>query len=193
MISQHFPVGGRFLDIGANVGNHSLYLALFLHASLVVPVEPNPVAAKLLISNLHLNGVEGKVDFNWVGYGVSNEARSDLGISWPEKNLGGAKLAENQGAIPVIPASDLVENQTFDLIKIDVEGMEISVLESLLPGLGENRPVMFVEVDDVNADAFKALVALHGYEIVDRFKRYRRNENYLIRPSEETQEISKSA
>jgi FkbM family methyltransferase len=193
MISEHFPVGGRFLDIGANVGNHSLYLALFLHASLVVPVEPNPVAAELLVSNLHLNGVENKVDFNWVGVGVSNETRSDLSLQWKPQNLGGAKLIDQQGSIQVVPAASLIEGRSFDLIKIDVEGMEIAVLESLLPELAESRPVLFVEVDNSNAEAFKTLIAAHGYEIADQYRRYRRNENYLIRPVPKAPEIAQSA
>ncbi|WP_226688436.1 FkbM family methyltransferase [Ruegeria arenilitoris] len=193
MISEHFPVGGSFLDIGANVGNHSLYLALFLHASLVVPVEPNPVAAEILVSNLHLNGMESKVDFNWVGYGVSNEARSDLGVSWNARNLGGGKLIEQQGSIPVVPAAELVKDRSFDFIKIDVEGMEIAVLESLLPSLGQNRPVIFVEVDDKNATEFHELIATNGYEVVDQFRRYRVNENFLIKPSEGPAKVAKSA
>jgi hypothetical protein len=35
-IVRYFPLGGVFVDIGANVGNHSLFFALFGHAASVV-------------------------------------------------------------------------------------------------------------------------------------------------------------
>lgn len=140
IIAKHFPIGGSFLDIGANVGNHSLFLLIFAHARLVVPVEPNPVAAELLIANLYLNGVEGRVDFSRIGYGASDVESDHFGARWNARNLGGARLVEGGGDIPVIPAGALLEKEAFDLVKIDVEGMELKVLASLFHGLGETRP-----------------------------------------------------
>ena len=180
IIAKHFPIGGKFLDIGANVGNHSLFLLTFLHASLVVPVEPNPVEVEHLITNLYLNGHEEKVDPKWLGYGVSNEKRENFGIAWGRKNLGGAQLLQGQGDIPVVPAAELLVDREFDFIKIDVELMELQVLESLLPALGEKATKLFVEVEDKNKDVFLNLVDQHGYEVVETFKRYRSNQNFML-------------
>jgi Met-10+ like-protein len=43
IIATHFK-GGTFVDIGANVGNHSIFAAKFLGASKVIAFEPNPTA-----------------------------------------------------------------------------------------------------------------------------------------------------
>ena len=42
-------MGATFVDIGANVGNHSLFAATFLNAARVVPVEPNPRCLRLML------------------------------------------------------------------------------------------------------------------------------------------------
>ena len=58
LIAKRFPPGGVFLDIGANIGNHSLYACKFLDAALLIAVEPNPAALTILEKNFALNGID---------------------------------------------------------------------------------------------------------------------------------------
>ena len=53
-----------------------------------------------------------------------------------------------------------------DVLKIDVEGAEVPVLEGGAAVL-ERGPVLLVEVYEAHADAVHALLAPHGYEYVD--------------------------
>ena len=48
-IKQHLPLRGTFVDIGANIGNHSLFVAAFMSPARIIPFEPNPDACKLLL------------------------------------------------------------------------------------------------------------------------------------------------
>lgn len=183
IIARHFPLGGRFLDIGANVGNHSLYLAKFLRAALVLPVEPNPLATELLLANLHLNGVAGRADLRFLGIGLSDHAAESSAVRAPRRNLGAGRLVEGEGGIRIACGDDLFAGMAFDLVKVDVEGMELQVLAGLEGLVRANRPKLFIEVDGLNDHGFRAWLDLMGYRIADQFRRYERNMNYLAEPA----------
>ena len=69
-----------------------------------------------------------------------------------------------------------------DMIKIDVEGMEIQALSGLNATISRHRPMLFVEVDEVNRDAFFELQQQLGYRIVEETKRTKQNQNFLMEP-----------
>lgn len=176
----HFPKGGVFVDIGANVGNHSLFAALFLQASQVVPIEPNPLAFRLLIQNVLVNGLLDRFDLSKLGVGVSDAHKVGYAMEARERNLGGAKMLPGEGDIDVYRGDELLAGITPSLIKIDVEGMEISVLQGLSGILDASKPVLLVEVDTQNDVEFLGWVKANGYAIVQSYQRYKTNKNYLL-------------
>jgi FkbM family methyltransferase len=182
LIKQYFPIGGRFFDIGANVGNHSLYVAKFLRARSVVPVEINPVAFQTLRANMVLNQVDGVVDDSWLGLGVSSENCDSATIRFHSRNIGGGKVALEGGDLQLVTADTIADGRNFDMIKIDVEGMELKVLAGLFETIERSRPRIFVEVDNENADAFLEWVKENGYRVAGQFRRYRANENFMLVP-----------
>lgn len=184
IIARHFPIGGRFLDIGTNIGNHTLYVAKFLHASRVVCFEPNPDAIALLQSNVALNGIGDRVDLRHLGIGLSDHIAENLGMKVPGRNLGAGRMVEGSGSLRLERADALLAGQSFDLIKIDVEGMELQVLGGMSGLLAKAKPKMFIEVDNDNADGFAAWVEANGYRVLESFRRYRANINHLIGPAE---------
>lgn len=180
IIARHFPIGGRFLDIGANIGNHTLYVGKFLHASRIVCIEPNPPAIALLESNVWLNGLTKVVDGNYLGIGLSDAPKANAAMKHHPRNLGAGRVVEGEGNIRLERADSLLAGQRFDFIKIDVEGMELAVLAGLQGLLAEHRPKMFIEVDNANAEGFAAWLGAAGYAVVEEFKRYNVNTNYLV-------------
>lgn len=182
IITRHFPMGGRFLDIGTNIGNHTLYVAKFLRASRIVCIEPNPAAIAVLESNIMLNGIHRVTDTTHLGIGLTDHAAEAASMRVPAKNLGGSRVIEGSGDIRLERADVLLAGQEFDLVKIDVEGMELSVLSGMSGLLATHRPKMFVEVDNTNADGFEAWRKASGYQVLERFQRYSSNVNYLIGP-----------
>jgi FkbM family methyltransferase len=180
IIARHFPMGGAFLDIGTNIGNHTLYVAKFLRASRIVCIEPNPAAIAVLESNIMLNGIQQVVDSQYLGIGLSDHASENASMRVPAKNLGASRVIEGAGDIRLERADILLAGQTFDLVKIDVEGMELMVLAGMEGLLKSHRPKMFIEVDNRNADGFHAWVETAGYAVIERFQRYPANVNFLV-------------
>ena len=182
VILRAFPIGGVFVDIGANIGNHTLFFALFGHASQVIPIEPNPLAYRMLLANVVMNDLAGVVDLRHLGLGLSDGAGEGFAMQERTKNLGGAKMLEGQGDIPVRAGDEVLGDVTPAMIKIDVEGMEMRVLAGLKATIARDKPVIFVEVDRANYDAFDLWLGAVGYKKVREFSRYRANTNYLIVP-----------
>ena len=116
IIRSAFPKGGRFIDIGANVGNHSLFVGLFLDPVEIVSIEPNPVVYKLFINNMLLNGIEAKVDMSFLGMGMSETASEGFGINFREKNIGGGRLTEGKGDIVTIRGDDMIGDRKAEFI-----------------------------------------------------------------------------
>ncbi|MBU1378375.1 MAG: FkbM family methyltransferase [Alphaproteobacteria bacterium] len=178
IIAAHFPAGGVYLDIGANVGNHLVYMSKFCAPSAVIAVEPNPSALRLLHLNLLLNALPATV----VAMGLS-DAPGKAEARWPSHNLGGARMmAEDNGRIQMIPGDDLFADRKIDFMKIDVEAQELAVLRGLARTIAANRPTIFVEVDDVNREAMDAWIADNRYQVARKHRRYVDNENLLLLP-----------
>lgn len=165
-IASVFPKGGVFLDVGANVGNHSIYAALFMAASKVISVEPNPAAYRILRANAGLNGVQTTIAHHPVG--LSNRAGRAVSMT-PDHNLGGTHLTRaDEGALILLTGDELLAGEKVDFIKIDTEGMEIEALEGLADTIRNHRPILFVEVDCRNSPAFENLTSSHDYVIRNR-------------------------
>ena len=180
IIRGAFPAGGTFLDIGANVGNHSLFVALFLSPEQIIAVEPNRLAYEVLFANLTLNSVEHLFDLDWIGLGISDQPGSGFGVDFKMRNVGGGKLVEGEGEIDLVTGDEVVGDRRVDFIKIDVEGMEIQALNSLEKTVVRNAPRIFVEVDNQNRDAFFDWCKSNEYRAVANYRRYKVNENFLI-------------
>lgn len=181
-VAAELPEGARILDVGANVGNHALYFALFAGAARVVVVEPNPLAMAPLVANVLLNGVEEVVDLSALGVGLSDRSEGGYGMRRHTANLGATKMRPGEGRIEAHAGDDLFGEEEFDLIKIDVEGMEMKVLAGLERTISRDRPQLVVEVDDAHAGVFEAWVEAHDYAVRRRMEPQGANRNYWIFP-----------
>lgn len=182
LMSKAFPMGGRFLDIGANVGNHSIFFGKIMQAQVITPIEVNPRIVSILKTNLTINGLGPVTDMQHLGLGLHNETVSGAAINFTERNIGGGRVSHEGGDLQLV-RGDAILKGPYDMVKIDVEGAEVSVLEGLEGLVADCRPTFFVEVENENAAAFKDWMDQHDYREIDRFRRYRRRENYLIVPN----------
>jgi FkbM family methyltransferase len=178
IIARHYD-GSAFLDVGANVGNHTLYAAVVLKAPRVIAVEPNEAAAKILELNILLNALGERVEILRYGFS-SRAATASIGFS-PELNLGATRLVEGEGSIR-LDAGDNLIREDVGFIKIDTEGFELDVLAGLAGTITRCRPTLFVEVESKNEDAFHRFAAEHAYQVAERFQRYETAVNYLMTP-----------
>jgi FkbM family methyltransferase len=136
------------LDIGANIGNHTVYFSRFF--SSVYAFEPNPKIFHALRFN-----TENLAHVHLYPYALGNATgvRSFCSIY---TNLGASHLIEDQSAVSAHDAyfqidlrklDDFPEffDKKIDLIKIDVEGYELSVLQGGINLLQKNCPCILFE------------------------------------------------
>jgi FkbM family methyltransferase len=182
IIRTHFKAGGVFVDIGANVGNHTIFAAKILGAQKVIPFEVNPTAIEVLRANILLNNCTN-VDTAFLGFGVARSDEPLFLVPAYRNNLGGTSFARHAGVgigFPTIKPDVALANADVDFIKIDIEGMELEALESLGQTVERCSPTIFVEIQNENYSAFEVWCRKHRYEVIDRFVRYVVNANYLI-------------
>lgn len=116
--------GGVFVDVGANVGFHTVLASQLVGPSgTVVAIEPNPWTQELLRANLWRHGSSAV---------VLPVAASDVpGTVYLEvdaEHRSGAHLGAAGIAVDARPLAELVPDAVVDLLKIDVEGSEPLVL-----------------------------------------------------------------
>lgn len=180
IIRRFFYPGGILVDIGANVGNHAIYVSKFLDPRSVIVFEPNPSAISILRLNLNINGCLN-VDTRFLGVALgATSARLRLEEHDPN-NLGSARLVPDEwGHVPAIAGDVVLEKEAPSFIKIDIEGMELEVLHGLRGTVQQWRPNIFIEIQAVNLSAFYAWCEAMHYKVVEQYQRYDDILNFMI-------------
>jgi FkbM family methyltransferase len=189
VLLRYCPKDAVYCDIGANIGNHTLYALKFMGISKAILFEPNQTAIDILLANLNLNGVLDKCDTSFLGIGLSDHEGEGYGIEAPEKNLGAAEMTQGAGEIRIARGDRLLNGQKVDLVKIDVEGMEMEVLRGLRGVIEDSRPTMFVEVRRETIPEFEEWLTDVGYEIRETTTRNRVFSNFVILPREASDQL----
>jgi FkbM family methyltransferase len=124
--------GDVVLDVGANIGAHTLYFARAVApGGMVFAFEPRRLAFQALCANMALNSIP--YDFCYqaaLGDAPGSVTLPTLNPYRPA-NFGGFELGAHGGRgepVPVLQADRLPLDRC-RLIKVDVEGMELEVLK----------------------------------------------------------------
>jgi FkbM family methyltransferase len=150
MLEKLLIDGNTVLDIGANIGWHSINLALYNNSLAIYAFEPSPLTYKSLLKNLELNSIHNVKAFN---YGFSSEpGEAEFYIN---KNISGNSsmkiLSSNElnkvfCRFETIDIFQKKEGIKIDLIKCDVEGAELLVLQGGISTLNLFKPIVFAEI-----------------------------------------------
>lgn len=136
--------GGIVLDIGANIGNHSVYLAA--HNIKVLSFEPNPKLCQIIKENIKINHFEDKIELFECGISDTNH-KANLSKENPINYGNMSLIKNNQGEIECKSIDGFNFEEKISLIKIDVEGMELSVLKGAKQTLIKNKPTLYLEAN----------------------------------------------
>lgn len=135
-ISEHLPIGGTFVDVGANVGFYSLWAARKAGASgQVLAVEPNPAALERFNCNIGFNPGIARITVVPMGAAEKDE-NTELHLD--NSNLGGSSICTSQAGkrsitVPCAPLADILNKysiKTIDIMKLDIEGFDLAVLRT---------------------------------------------------------------
>ncbi len=133
------------LDIGANIGNHSVYWAVKTDARRIYSFEPVKDFFKILKKNVEINKLNNKIKiFN---IGLSNKKINGSVSFYDRKNIGGTHVKQDPNGNLLLDKLDniKIEESAIDFVKIDVEGHELEVLQGARETLLKYKPIVFVE------------------------------------------------
>lgn len=139
------------LDIGANIGNHTLAFATA--AAQVHAFEPIPAIHALLVQNVKQNRL---VNVEVHNFALSDATGSDQIYMVQSGNVGASSFDKRaKGGEPLIVQKQrgddlaLIQNlPKLDLLKIDVEAHEVFVLRGLMQTLRKHLPFITMEWND---------------------------------------------
>lgn len=139
LLSACVTPGSIFVDGGAHIGTIALPLAR--RAARTIAYEADAHTCDILRQNVARNGAA--VDVREKGLGA--EPGHGMMHSVREGNAGAHTLALGEGGVAVVTLDDELER--FDVLKLDVEGMELGVLCGARRIIREARPTILFEVN----------------------------------------------
>ena len=162
--------GFTVLDIGANIGSHTLRLARIAGESgKVYAFEPTDYAYQKLIHNISLNPFKNIIPIQ-IALSDKNLLQQHIHFrsSWPTK---GGTPVQKESVVDFIKLDDWCKSEKLervDLIKLDVDGNEYSVIMGAESLLNRQHPLIIMEVwgpnfSDQSQNPFVALIRM-GYK-----------------------------
>ena len=188
LLTQAAPI--TVFDLGANVGTHSLALAKTFDGRITVhAVEAQRQIFHMLCGTMALNGLDNVRCYRAA---VSDRAGDTLIFDLPDY-----RQANNFASVELLPpkwsdnetlvksgreAAPTITIDSFamkvDLIKLDVEGMELRTLEGGRQTIARDKPIIFLEILKSDQRALASFLTANGY------RGYRRGLELLAVPPE---------
>nr|WP_300776007.1 FkbM family methyltransferase [uncultured Acetatifactor sp.] len=158
------------LDIGANLGNHTLFWAKNTDYLSIYAFEPYQVSYERLRDNIANNHLSNVFPLN---YGVGEHNGYSKVVNFSEDNYGATTLdtvIRDSGDVRIISIDAFVSEQgleNVDFVKIDTEGFEESVLSGMKQVIESCHPDIWIEVSE---DSFREIIEAllsQGYVMAD--------------------------
>lgn len=173
---------GLVLDVGANIGWHTLHAASHANVDKVVAFEPDAFNAWLLDRNVSINGTDKVIT---IGSAVGHTAGTAKLSRYKGSNNGRHSLAIDHGlssrTVPVTTLDGAIDHLQLAgrpvlLVKIDVEGYEPAVIQGGTATLANALAIVTEFSPDLSASGGLSLTTMvdqivelgfHAYSIDD--------------------------
>lgn len=176
--------GQAVVEVGANIGAHTLFLAQHVGPQgVVLAFEPQRMIFQVLCANMALNSIPNVFcSHAAVGARRGTVKVPSLDYTLPA-NYGGLSLGEDQfGEDVALVTLDGENLPRCDFLKIDVEGMEKDVIEGASKMIERHKPIMYVENNDRSADLIRRIDSL-GYAMYWHNASYFKAGNFFSNPN----------
>jgi FkbM family methyltransferase len=151
--------GDTVIDIGSHIGTYAIPFGRAVGPSgTVVAFEAMKDHLALLEQNIHDNGLDDVVEAVWAAVTMGD---TPLRVEYIKGNSGATRLGGSAGMenseIPLVGLDEWLDStpsalQSIDLLKIDVEGMELDVLRSGVNLIEKFRPIIVFELSHHSGD-----------------------------------------
>lgn len=136
------------LDIGANIGLHALSFSAIVTEGLVIAFEPQPKTFGILQKNIIQNSIKNIIPLNLAV--AQNAEIADFFVMDDDAYSSlidtGRKVLSEKINVVCTTIDGLLGRIKVDFIKIDVEGLELDVLNSMVNLIKQCHPVIFCEI-----------------------------------------------
>ena len=162
-IQCNYPLLKSFYDIGASIGNHTLFFSEIMeHTEFVLAVEPYSPSYEHLLANIEHNK-RARAVVKPIRIAIGAEKRSgDMNLYGPcnldpdcphSSNVGMSKFTEGfHGETAMVTLDELARTHDLpppDFIKFDIEGFELEALAGAKATIADHKPVISIEIEPV--------------------------------------------
>ena len=145
----------NIVEVGANIGAHTVFLARDIcPQGIVYAFEPRRLLFQLLCANVTLNGLENVRAFQLAAGATRRQLAEGALPTDAPANMGAYAIGDLPGdgeRVAVAPLDDMIEQlKPVALIKADVEGHELEVLQGAGKLIARDRPLLYVENDRID-------------------------------------------
>ncbi len=179
---RHHGDGVVVIDCGANIGVHTVEWAIAMTGwGTVTAIEAQERVYYALAGNIAINNCFNATAIHAAVSGQSGVMRIPTPDYLRPASLGSLELKPTAAPeaigqaidysdaaltpVRMIALDDLAPARV-DLIKIDIEGMEMEALEGAQKTIAAHRPLLIVESVKVNGQALAAWLAALGYKVM---------------------------
>lgn len=180
-IRDTLKVGDHFVDVGAYTGLYTI-LAEQLGCGKVSSFEPNPAVYNRLVLNIMANNCDDNI-ITVYPYALSDKTHQTVMYVNPAVLLtsGGSlehSITRNTKPVPIHSVEfDSIDFGRVDMVKIDAEGHELSVLKGMVKTIENYSPYLILEVNvSSELEKFVDFLSPYGYQNIDVFD----ERNYLF-------------
>lgn len=170
VIDKLITTDSNCLDIGANVGTHTIPLAKKCYKGFTFAIEPQFYIFQNLNTNIFINDCSNVIPYN---VGISNDIDFTVGAVYNPSNIQGfnygqfkiTERAEEGIGVSCVKLDQLeLYGKSIDFIKMDVESHECSALLSGKQIITTDKPHMYIEFnDDDGNDEMLKILKQYGY------------------------------
>jgi FkbM family methyltransferase len=163
--------GSVVVDVGANIGVFAIYAVMECRADRVIAFEPHPDNYALLERNVHDNGLTNVTCVNAAVSAFTGTATLHV----TPANSGGHSLTAPPTAesleVPTLTldrAAEIYHFGAIDYLKLDCEGAEYAILDSVSPELLAQVDRISMEYHDVAGRSVTAIAGRlsdHGFSV----------------------------
>ncbi len=149
MFSHFLQPGNCVVEVGANIGSHTVHLAQIVgEAGEVWAFEPQRLVFQILAGNMAVNSLTNVHCEQKCVSDRSGKIKVPVLDVTKVDNWGGLSLEHTKEGEPVeVITLDSLKLSRCDFLKIDVEGMELQVLKGGTGLIHDCRPVIYAEAD----------------------------------------------